>query len=271
MKIHDYHLHVEDLGNPKGEVVVFLNGVMASTSSWYQLMKYFITNDYRVILHDFRGQLKSDPIDERYTFKQHAEDTIAILKNLNIKHAHFVGTSYGGEVALNIGFRFKSYVDSLTIIDSVASLDDALKEKINRWIDLAQTKDGSKFFKGMVKDIYSGNYILKNIEMLEARAIKMRELPEHYLKGQIKLYETFLNDVSMLTHLSDISSPTLIVCGDKDMLKPLKFSKEIHKAIKGSQYVILPDTGHVAIFEKHHELETLHIGFSTKHQHTASR
>src|SRR3989339_1196621 len=102
MIIKDFKLHVEDIGNPRGETIVFLNGVMASTNSWYQIMKYFIRNDYRVILHDFKGQLKSDKPEGPYTFSEHAEETIMILKNLGIKRAHFIGTSYGGEVALNI-------------------------------------------------------------------------------------------------------------------------------------------------------------------------
>jgi len=270
MKINDYHLHVEDLGHPKGETVVFLNGVMASTSSWYPLMKYFIKHGYRVILHDFRGQLKSDAIETTYTFEQHAIDTCQILKNLNIRHAHFVGTSYGGEVAMTIGYLFPHIIDSLTVIDSVAQLDLDLTQKIKAWIDYAQKMDGYQFFNQVKHDLYSKAYLESQHDFLEARAQKMKEIPKHYLEGQIKLYETFLKDVDMRRHLKRILAPTLIICGQNDTLKPVKFSQIIHQEIKGSLFVTLPDCGHVAIFEKHAEIETLIIGFVTQHKLKAS-
>jgi 3-oxoadipate enol-lactonase len=151
LRIKDFELHVEDLGYSKGEAVVFLNGVMASTSSWYTLMKYFVKNDFRVVLHDFKGQLRSDKPKGPYTFKEHAEETILILKQLGIHQAHFVGTSYGGEVALNIGFRYPEFVKSLVIIDSTSEVDEKMKHEIEHWIELCQAKDGYRFFHGMAK------------------------------------------------------------------------------------------------------------------------
>ena len=151
MKIKDFELYVEDLGNPNGEVIVFLNGVMASTNSWYTIMKPFVEAGYRIILHDFKGQLKSDKPSGPYTFAEHAKETIMILDQLSIKKAHFVGTSYGGEVALNIGFRYKKYVSSLVIIDSVSETDETMVNEINHWIDLCEKKDAKFKFLSIVE------------------------------------------------------------------------------------------------------------------------
>ena len=266
MKIKNLNLHVEDLGNPKGETVVFLNGVMASTNSWYQMMKYFVTNDFRVILHDFKGQLKSDKPEGPYTFAEHAEETIMILNNLGVKSAHFIGTSYGGEVALNIGFRYPEYVSSITVIDSVSEVDDAMKNEINHWIELCKKKDGYQFFWGMAKSIYGPKFMSENKDFLEQRALATAHVDPTYLEGQITLYETFNNDVYMTSRLKKITSPTLIICGEDDMLKPVRFSKLIHKEIKGSEFVLLPECGHVAIFEKPNEIVSLLIGFVAKHK-----
>jgi 3-oxoadipate enol-lactonase len=120
MKINGNELFVEDLGLKNNETIVFLNGVMTTTSSWYELSDWFVKNGYRVILHDFKGQLKSEKPDGPYTFTEHAEDTIEILRNLGIKKAHFIGTSYGGEVALKIGILFPEFVQTLSVIDSVS-------------------------------------------------------------------------------------------------------------------------------------------------------
>ena len=54
-------LYYEVHGDPNGkETIAFLNGVMASTSSWALLYPIFEKLGFRVVLHDFKGQLKSD-------------------------------------------------------------------------------------------------------------------------------------------------------------------------------------------------------------------
>jgi 3-oxoadipate enol-lactonase len=254
MKINNFELFVEDLGNPNGEVIVFLNGVMASTNSWYTIIKPFVQLGYRIILHDFKGQLKSDKPKGIYTFKEHAKETIEILRNLNIKKAHFVGTSYGGEVALNIGFRFPEFVKSLVIIDSVSETDQKMIDEINLWIDLCEKKDGYAFFWGMAKSIYGPKFMKENMDFLEQRANAMRHIDPSYFEGQIALYKTFNQDVYMTNRLNEIKAPTLIICGKDDILKPPKFSKLMHQHIEASELVLLEDCGHVAIFEKYEEI-----------------
>ena len=138
ININGNDLFVEDLGLKTSEVIVFLNGVMTTTSSWYELSDWFVKNGYRVILHDFKGQLKSAKPKGPYTFKEHADDTIEILKYLGVKKAHFIGTSYGGEVALKIGILYQEFVQSISVIDSVSELDETLKNEIQNWIDLCK-------------------------------------------------------------------------------------------------------------------------------------
>ena len=197
MKINDVELFVEDLGNKDGEVIVFLNGVMASTNSWYQIMKPFIELGYRIILHDFKGQLKSDKPKGPYTFEEHARETVEILNKSEINKAHFIGTSYGGEVALNIGFRYPNLVKSLVIIDSVSETDLKMKNEINYWIKLCENKDGYAFFWGMAKSIYGSTFMMENKDFLEQRAQATKHVDPSYLEGQIILYKTFNDDVYM--------------------------------------------------------------------------
>ena len=62
-------LYYEVLGDENGkETIAFLNGVMASASSWALLYPIFEKLGFRVILHDFKGQLKSGKPEGPYTF-----------------------------------------------------------------------------------------------------------------------------------------------------------------------------------------------------------
>jgi len=51
-----------------------------------------------------------------------------------------------------------------------------------------------------------------------------------------------------LTEIAKITSPTLIIHGDEDLI-PLESSQQIHEAIAGSQLVVLEGIGHIPFVE----------------------
>jgi len=265
--INDVELYYELNGDEAAEeTIVFLNGVMASASSWAYYADFFTKRGYRVLLHDFKGQLRSGKPEGPYTFRMHSEDTIALMASLGIEKAHLIGTSYGGEVAMRMALDHPKAVRSLSIISSVSELDSRLEDQVERWKKLARTYDAGSFMRGLMPDLYSDTFIDAERANLEDRIEAMQGLDKSYYDGQIILYDTFLNDVTMTEELPKINHPALVVCGEKDRLKSPKFSHIIHENIIGSEYVLLPDTGHVAIFEKPKELTTLLYGFLRKHK-----
>ena len=255
-------LYYEVVGekNFKG-TVFFLNGVMASTSSWRDQTRVLEKEGYKVVMHDFIGQLLSDKIDGEYSFREHSIDLLELITFLNEENIHLVGTSYGGEVAMKFASMYPELVKSITIIDSVSELDDKLIDSVSNWIELASTYDGELFFRGMLPSIYGKTYIKNNKEMLDKRAIAMNSIPKSYFDGQISLYKTFIDDVFMTDILKDIKCPSLVVVGEEDTLKPIKFSEIISENIANSKMAIIPDCGHVTIFEKPEELNKLIIEF----------
>ena len=250
--------------NIEPETIVFLNGVMASTSSWANQYNVLKKMNYKIILHDFLGQLKSDNFEGSYTFLNHVEDVIELLDFLNVKKAHFIGTSYGGEVAMKLAANYPNYCKSISIIDSVSELDQELIDKVTEWKDLAKTLNGEVFFKGMMPSIYGETFITENKTFLNERAKAMNAIPDSYFFGQIALYNTFINDCYMTEELKNITCPTMVICGEVDFLKPMRFSKIIADNIKNSEYITIPDCGHVTIFEKPDELNSILLGFLTK-------
>lgn len=263
--INGLNLHYEIMGNPDTDkTVVFMNGVMASAQSWMFQIPEFVKTGYKILIHDFRGQLLSDKPEGPYSFEDHVNDTKGLLDHLGIKKAHFIGTSYGGEVALYFALAHPKMMQSLSVIDSVSELDQVLTGFIKGWKSLAAKGEPEEFFWGMTPTIYGNTFIEKNQAFLAERARSVKEGAKDYLKGQIYLYDTFLG-IDLTPRLKNIKCPTLILCGEEDYLKPLKFSRLMAQNIKGSEYVTIPDCGHVAILEKPQEVNTALLGFVIKH------
>lgn len=258
-------LYYEVHGDPDGsETIAFLNGVMASTSSWSLLWPVFARAGFRVILHDFKGQLKSSKPEGPYTFAQHCAEARALFASLGVECLHLVGTSYGGEAAMKFAILYPEMVKSLTVIDSVSELDPVLEGFLESWKTLCDTGDGEAFFHGMAPSIYGSAYTAANREKLAGRAKAIKENPGGYLEGQKILYDTFLQDVTMTDQLVGVQCPALVLCGEEDILKPPRFSKIIADHIPRAEYLTIPSCGHVAIFEKPGELESAIFGFVMK-------
>lgn len=260
-------LFYEVKGDPNGtETVAFLNGVMASTSSWSLLTPAFERLGYRVILHDFKGQMKSSKPAGPYTFEEHCAEALALFDHLGADRLHLVGTSYGGEIALKFALLYPQRVKTISVIDSVSELDPVLKGFVLGWKVLCDTGDGETFFRGMAPSIYGPDFMAANEDMLNSRAKAVAQVGPEYLRGQKILYDTFAQHVTMTQELGNIQCPALILCGQCDILKPPRFSKIMADRIPNAEYLTIPDCGHVAIFEKPRELESAILGFVLKHK-----
>jgi pimeloyl-ACP methyl ester carboxylesterase len=47
-----------------------------------------------------------------------------------------------------------------------------------------------------------------------------------------------------------VSCPTLVLCGDSDQLTPPECSREIVQLIKGSEFKLVPQCGHMLTMER---------------------
>jgi 3-oxoadipate enol-lactonase len=241
--------------------IAFLNGVMASTNSWAFYINPLRKAGYNILLHDFRGQLASDKPEGPYSFSQHIEDFRYLLDHLELGQVHLAGTSYGGEIAMRAAIDMPERILSITVIDSVSELDPLVESFVGSWMASAGSGDPEVFYWGMVPSIYSRRFLSSQWDNLSARAQQVRKLPPEFFRGQIELYKAFLQDVTMTQELDSVQCPALIICGEEDILKPPKFSRIIADSIPDSRFVLLPRTGHVAIFEEPALILSLIRGF----------
>lgn len=258
-------MYVEVSGDVNGnQTVMFLNGVMASVSSWNEIKKPFEQLGFRVVCHDFIGQLKSDPLTSVYTFDMHAKDVIHIMDTLKISSAYLIGTSYGGEVAMKIASTYASRVNGMAVINSVSETDALMVATVNHWKRLCDVEDKEVFFWGMATSIYGVSYMEEYKDTMAIRAKSMNQLPASYFSSLKFLIDTFVQDVNMTDQLVNIKCPSLVICGEDDHLKPTKYSQIIAKNIANSEFLLIVDCGHVTIFEQTETLVSALLGFVLK-------
>src|SRR5512139_624076 len=109
----DVRLYYEWHGAEGAPVLVLNNGLlMNAAASWAPQTAAFAAS-YRVLQYDCRGQGQSDHPAGRYSMEQHADDLAALLDAFDVRRAHALGISYGGEVAQAFAVRHHARVASL--------------------------------------------------------------------------------------------------------------------------------------------------------------
>ncbi|MBQ9844831.1 MAG: alpha/beta hydrolase [Oscillospiraceae bacterium] len=98
----------------QGEVLILLHGNGEDVSYFEHQIEYF-SQFYRVIAIDTRGHGSSPRGTKPFTIVQFAEDLHGFMVLHNIKKAHILGFSDGGNIALTFAVKYPHMVDRLIL------------------------------------------------------------------------------------------------------------------------------------------------------------
>ncbi len=132
-KVRDVELYYEWHGSKEAEVVVFVNGLFADTTSW-SLQRDAFAASYRVLLYDARGQGRSQKPNGPYFHYEHVADLVALLDALGISQASFVGISHGGTVSMRLAAEYPLRVRRLAVANTFAHCDALMQAKLSSWL-----------------------------------------------------------------------------------------------------------------------------------------
>ena len=250
-----YELH----GPADADVLVLSNGVLMSTASWaYQVPSF--SKRYRVLLYDCRGQWQSDHPGEPYSMEMHADDLAALMNALKIEKAHLAGISYGAELSLMFALKYPDRARSLLLSSTVSHVEPSLRSIIEMWIQAAKRKDVEMFYRVTYPFNFAESWIVANPQLLEQARARYASLD---FGAVVNLCEAFL-ELNITPDLHRIKTPTLLMAGEQDALKPRHYADIIAREMPHAEYVIVPGSGHALCWENWQVFNTLVLGFLAK-------
>jgi len=78
-----------------------------------------LAQDHMVIVPHLQGRGHTRDIDRPFTYEAMADDVAALLAQIGIQRATFLGQSMGAGVALRVGLRHRRLVDRLILVSTV--------------------------------------------------------------------------------------------------------------------------------------------------------
>lgn len=240
-----------------GPTVVFLNGIMMTVASWRPQLAA-LRSSYRCVLHDMRGQLKSEK-PEAITLQDHVDDLRALLDHLEIEQCHLVGTSYGGEVGMLFALAHPERVRSLAVISAVSEVGPRLRQQTEAWASVARACPG-QLYDVTIPDNYARAFLEEHPERVAAGRKRLASYPTDFFPAFARLVDAFLT-LDFTDRISGITCPTLVLCGSDDTLKPVSYSRLIADHIPDATFLTVPDAGHAVVVERPAEVNTALLGF----------
>jgi pimeloyl-ACP methyl ester carboxylesterase len=230
----------------EGRAVLFVHGFPHHRKLWAPQLRA-LAGHSRAIAVDLPGFGESD-MPERFSMDVWADSLARFLDTLSIDRAVIAGLSMGGYVTFAFWRRHRDRVLALILADTRSGADtEEGKAKRRETIELARREGPAAVARAMLPGMVG-----KSTREREPSVVAMmRSMMESAsVESIVGACEAMIARPDSTSLLSTIDVPTLIICGEEDVLTPPKESRAMHAAIPGSRLEIIPGAGHVSNVER---------------------
>jgi len=235
LTVFDHQIYYEEYG--KGTPLLLLHGGSSSISGVGKIIPV-LANHFNVIAIDLPGHGRSEQTAS-LSYQLLADYFIEFINQLKLDSVYVMGISDGGNAALIMAADRPETIKKIIVSGSQFKGPDVYAEDYLFLTTITPEQVEKEWDSGLwndkyMKSAFKGNDWKKLIYDLRKMWNQEVYIPEEKVEK--------------------IDTKVMIVFGDKDLVK-LEHGIEMYRAIKGSQLLILPNTGH-GTFDQRPELLT---------------
>lgn len=230
-----------------GAPLLFVHGFPLDHSMW-RSQAGGLSNSFQTVIPDLRGFGETPPLPGISSMAVMADDLVLLLDKLAISKVVLVGLSMGGYIAWQFWLRHRARLQGLVLCDTRAAADSAETAKGRRIMAERVRKEGCEFLvETMVPRLFAASTSARSPELVDSiqRVIRKAD-PEGVAAALLGMAER----PDMTGQLSRVDLPSLVICGESDVISPPSEMRSIAEAMPQSRYVEIPDAGHLAPLEQ---------------------
>jgi len=245
-----------DYGN--GTAVVLLHGFLENKEMWKAFLPE-LSKKNRIITIDLLGHGKTECLGYIHSMEDQADIVHAVLHDLKIRKAIFVGHSMGGYVALAFAELYPNYMKGLVLLNSTSKADSH-ERKINRNRAIKAVKQNYEtFVRISIANLFSEDNrerLANEIENVKLEALKTP------LQGIVAALEgmKIRKDREVILHFAPF--PILLILGKNDGV--LIYEDNLEQ-IEGTKVQLVTfEDGHMSHIENEKELMKVLLDYLKK-------
>jgi pimeloyl-ACP methyl ester carboxylesterase len=230
----------------QGTAVMFLHAFPLHLGMW-EGQEEAVATRYRVVPFDARGFGGSGLGDALLTMARIADDAALLVERLRLGPVILVGCSMGGYAALAFAHMHPSLLRGLVLVDTRAGADSAESRRNRSDLAAKVMKEGAQ------AALHSFLPRVVGETTKTSRADVMAQLKGMMLAASPQGISDALHGIAARQDstplLRDIAVPTLVVCGEEDVVTPRAEAEALERGIRGAELVMIPKAGHLPPME----------------------
>jgi 3-oxoadipate enol-lactonase len=237
--------------------LVFLHGVGGGHHAWEEQVPYFGRLGYPAHAWDQPGYGHSAMV-EPYDLEHVCASLALLIQKLADEPVVLVGHSMGGLVAQETYVRHPQLVKAMALCFTSPAFAGGNSEFTKKFIaaridPLDQGKTMAEIAAQLIPTMGSNSKLAVQI---------MSGVPPETYRKAVHLLTTF----DRRKELADIKVPTLLVAGSEDKTAPPSVMEKMWQKIPESEYVLIPDCGHLGPMDRPDEFNAALLAFLQRHK-----
>jgi pimeloyl-ACP methyl ester carboxylesterase len=231
--INGVDIYYDVYGEDNDEAVFLLHGGLSNGDHFVNQIPA-LAEEYQVIVMDSRGHGRSSFDETPISYEVMASDVLGLMDHLGIDKASIVGWSDGGNIGLEIALT--------------------QPERLNKVVAYGANFDPT----GVRLDIGDNAYFNAYIERAAEEYQENSPAPERWDEFLMNISNMWATQPNYTEEqLQSITTPFLILDGEEEEAIDLNQTKLMALLIPGAELVLMPGTGHFAMFEQPDEFNQI--------------
>ena len=241
VKVNGTELYYEVSGKEGKPWLVLSHSLACTVRMWDPQVAAF-QDRFRILNYDMRGHGASAAPSGAYTLDILADDVVALMKELKIERATYVGLSIGGMIGQTLALRQTKLFDKMVLADTGhAQPPEAVKQWDER-IRIAQAQG----MKALVPSTMERWFTPAFRESPKAQQIATL-IANTPVAGYVGCAQAIMK-LNTTARLKEIKLPVLAIAGEADPSAP--GTKHLGENIPGAKLVMLKQAAHIANVEQ---------------------
>ena len=263
VKANGAEFHYTEKG--EGPTVVFLHGGIGDYRAWNGQFDDF-AKSYRVISYSrrFHYPNRNQAPSKPYSVFTEAEDLRAFLNALDVKNAHFVGTSIGAFVALVLAIRHPEMVRSLVLgeppVHQLIRSEPSGEKVYQDFVDsLRPVREAFERGDERAAMRLFGHSLGRDFDRLPASVIEQQMQNAPGVRANILAHDPF--PVIPDSSLAKVKVPVLLITGENTVLIHRLVDQKLSRLLPNVRRSLIAGAGHTPYREKTTEYNTAVLAF----------
>ena len=223
-----------------GHSVILLHGGLGHSGNWGYQVPALISSGHRAVLIDSRGHGHSTRDEQPYTYELMASDVVAVMDQLQLENAAFVGWSDGACTALVLAMN--AVLRSAGVFFFACNMDPSgLK-------DIKPSPILGRCLRRHTKDYAQLSAMPDQFAAFAEAVRRMQRTEPNY----------------SVRDLAEVHVPIAIVQGEHDEFIKLEHAEYLARCIPRAEFILLPGVSHFAPLQRPEEFNSVMLAFLGK-------